>query len=88
MPDNETQTPSLEQLYERHSSKWRRFAADVLPMHVAEMDFKIAEPIRTRIQKMTDESDFGYLGPIPEVAKAFEGFASRHWGWNIDPTQL
>jgi cystathionine beta-lyase len=88
MPDNETQTPSLEQLYERHSSKWRRFAADVLPMHVAEMDFKIAEPIRARIQKMTDESDFGYLGPIPEVAKAFEGFASRHWGWNIDPTQL
>ena len=88
MPDNETQTPSLEQLYERHSSKWRRFASDVLPMHVAEMDFQIAEPIRARIQKMTDESDFGYLGPVPEVAQAFEGFAARHWGWNIDPTQL
>jgi cystathionine beta-lyase len=88
VPDNETQTPSLEQLYERHSSKWRRFAADVLPMHVAEMDFQIADPIRARIQKMTDESDFGYLGPVPEVAQAFEGFAARHWGWNIDPTQL
>ena len=88
MPDNETQTPSLEQLYERHSSKWRRFAADVLPMHVAEMDFQIAAPIRARIQKMTDESDFGYLGQVPEVAQAFEGFAARHWGWNIDPTQL
>jgi len=88
MSDHETQTPSLEQLYDRHSSKWRRFATDVLPMHVAEMDFQIAEPIRARIQKMTEDSDFGYLGPAPEVAQAFEGFASRHWGWSIDPAQL
>jgi cystathionine beta-lyase len=88
MTVNETHTPSLEQLYNRHSSKWRRFAADVLPMHVAEMDFQIAEPIRARIQKMTDESDFGYLGPVHEVAQGFEGFAARHWSWSIDPTQL
>ena len=88
MPDQATHTPSLEQLYERHSSKWRRFATDVLPMHVAEMDFQIADPIRARIQRMTEDSDFGYLGPVPEVAQAFEGFAARHWGWHIDPTQL
>ncbi len=88
MSDHATSTPSLEDLYGRHSSKWRRFASDVLPMHVAEMDFQIAEPIRSRIQKMTEDSDFGYLGPIPEVAQAFEGFASRHWGWHIEPEQL
>ena len=88
MPDHATHTPSLEQLYDRHSSKWRRFASDVLPMHVAEMDFQIAEPIRMRIQRMNEDSDFGYLGPVPEVAEAFEGFAARHWGWQIDPSQL
>ncbi len=57
-------------------------------MHVAEMDFEIAEPIRARLAQMVAESDLGYLGPIPEVAEAFERFASTRWGWNIDPKQL
>ena len=86
--DNQTSTPSLSDLYSRHSSKWRRFDADVLPLHVAEMDFEIAEPIRDLIIDFTKRSDLGYLGPVPEVAKAFEGFAKRHWGWQIDPSQL
>ena len=57
-------------------------------MHVAEMDFEIAEPIRASLAKMVAESDLGYLGPVPEVAKAFEKFASTRWGWKIDPGQL
>jgi cystathionine beta-lyase len=88
MSDDATHTPSLEQLYERHSSKWRRFAADVLPMHVAEMDFQIAEPIRARIIKMATESDLGYLGPVPEVNLAFDRFARERWGWQISNKYL
>lgn len=79
---------SLDLLHQRHSSKWRRFDADVLPMHVAEMDFEIAEPIKKLIIDFTSRSDLGYLGPVPEVAEAFQGFAARHWNWNIDPGQL
>ncbi len=86
--DFETHTPELRQLYSRHSSKWRRFSADVLPMHVAEMDFEIAEPIRSQLARMVTESDLGYLGPVPEVAAAFEKFAATRWGWKIDPAQL
>jgi cystathionine beta-lyase len=88
MPDSQTRTPVLDELYSRHSSKWRRFAGDVLPMHVAEMDFEIAEPIRKRIVELTMTSDLGYLGPVPEVAEAFEGFAKRRWNWQIDASQL
>lgn len=88
MSDQEIVAPNLAALHTRHSSKWRRFDADVLPMHVAEMDFQIAEPIRNRIVTMVTESDLGYLGPIPEVGKAFEGFAKRRWGWQIDSKQL
>ena len=86
--DFQAHTPELRQLYSRHSSKWRRFSADVLPMHVAEMDFEIAEPIRSQLARMVTESDLGYLGPVPEVAAAFEKFAASRWGWKIDPTQL
>lgn len=72
----------------RSSSKWRRFAPDVLPMHVAEMDFDVAKEIRDQIVDFANRSDLGYLGPIPEVAQAFAGFAKDRWGWEIDQSQL
>ena len=72
----------------RSSSKWRRFPEDVLPMHVAEMDFDVAPAIRDRIKDLADRSDLGYTGPVPEVAKAFEAFALDRWGWQIAPEQL
>ena len=31
----------LEELRKLHSSKWLRYPADVLPLHVAEMDFEV-----------------------------------------------
>ena len=36
----------LAVLRHRRSAKWHRFAADVLPLTVAEMDFALAPPIR------------------------------------------
>lgn len=88
MSDQRIEAPALDVLHERHSSKWRRFPIDVLPMHVAEMDFQISEGIRDRLIKMVSESDLGYTGPIPEVAKSFAGFAKDRWNWNIDESQL
>ena len=72
----------------RSSSKWRRFEPDVLPMHVAEMDFEVAQPIRDKLAEMVSTSDLGYLGPLPEVSKAFEKFALDRWGWQIEPHAL
>ena len=69
----------LSELRQRHSSKWRRFPSDVLPMHVAEMDFDVAEPVVDVLAKMVTESNLGYLGPVPEVGEAFAGFAKRRW---------
>jgi cystathionine beta-lyase len=86
--DSNANATALERLYARHSSKWRRFPVDVLPMHVAEMDFEIAKPIQQLISRMAAESDLGYLGPIPEVAEAFERFALRRWNWQIEASQL
>ncbi len=88
MSDNNVVAPSLGALRRRHSSKWRRFEADVLPMHVAEMDFQIADSIRNLIVEMAQESDLGYLGPVPEVAAAFAGFAKKRWNWNVDTAQV
>lgn len=78
----------LSELRKRHSSKWRRYADDVLPMHVAEMDFQIADAVRERIVTMATNSDLGYLGPVPELPEAFAGFAKERWGWIVDTKQF
>lgn len=66
---------------ELSSSKWRRFAPDVLPMHVAEMDFPVDAGVAKLISELALNSDLGYLGPLPELEPAFLGFAKDRWGW-------
>lgn len=78
----------LSELRNHRSEKWREFPADVLPLPVAEMDFPVAAPIRNLLMEMVSGSDLGYLGPIPEVALAFEDFAKKRWGWVLDPNQV
>jgi len=78
----------LAELRKLHSSKWLRFPADVLPLHVAEMDFEVDAGVRALLTEMVTKSDLGYLGPIPEVPEAFVGFAQRHWGWTPDAAQI
>jgi cystathionine beta-lyase len=78
----------LAELRKLHSSKWLRYPADVLPMHVAEMDFEVDPKVRAVLAEMITKSDLGYLGPIPEVPAAFLGFAQRQWGWTPDVNQI
>ncbi|MEY4494166.1 MAG: hypothetical protein RL570_281 [Actinomycetota bacterium] len=80
-------TPLVE-LKKRSSSKWRRFAPDVLPMHVAEMDYDIAENIKQLLIEKVANSDLGYTGPMPEVTEGFVKFADRLWGWQVDAKQV
>jgi cystathionine beta-lyase len=78
----------LAELRQRHSSKWRRYPEDVLPMHVAEMDYEIAPQIQELLIDFVQRSDLGYLGSVPEVAEAFVAFAQRHWNWTPDAKQI
>ena len=73
---------------QRTSVKWTRFAADVLPMFVAEMDFAVAPEIRQALIERVEASDIGYLdGPGP-LAPAFADFARDRWGWAVDPSHV
>lgn len=79
---------TLDELRTHKSEKWRVYPPDVLPLPVAEMDFRVAEPIRRALIEMIDKSDLGYLGSIPELGEAFAGFSARRDGWTPDPAQL
>ena len=78
----------ISELRKRSSSKWRRFAPDVLPMHVAEMDYDIADSIKKLLIEKINNSDLGYTGPVGEVADGFAKFAGERWGWQVDPKQV
>ena len=85
---SKTPLTDLSALRKRSSSKWRRFAPDVLPMHVAEMDYDIDENIKQLLLAKVSASDLGYTGPVPEVAEGFVKFANERWGWEVDPKQV
>lgn len=78
---------SLDELRERHSVKWREFPADVLPMHIAEMDTPLADPIADVLAQAVTRGDSGYAtaGRLPE---AFADFAARRFGWRPDPAPM
>jgi cystathionine beta-lyase len=88
MSDSNVQAPSLSKLLTHHSEKWRGFDRDVLPLPVAEMDFPIADPIRTVLQEMVAQSDLGYLGSVPELGQGFAHFAATRWNWKVDTSQV
>ena len=88
MSDHSVSAPNLAELQSHRSEKWRGFAADVLPLPVADMDFPVAQPIRDLLTEMISKSDLGYLGSIPELGQGFAQFAGRRWNWEVDPLQV
>jgi cysteine-S-conjugate beta-lyase len=89
--DNPLEQPTLDQLRQRTSIKWRMHPADVLPLWVAEMDVHLAEPIRVALHTAVDRGDTGYPGGGRAYAEALAGFASRRWGWDgldVDRTAI
>lgn len=69
----------------RTSLKWTRFAPDVLPLFVAEMDFAVAPEVRRTLIERIEASDTGYLDTPGPLTGAFSDFARDRWGWEVNP---
>ena len=78
---------TLDELRRRRSAKWRFKERDVLPLWVAEMDVRLAEPIRDALAALVERSDTGYVtwDGLPE---AFAAFAARRWRQELDPGRM
>ncbi len=55
--------------------------ADVLPMWVADMDFKAPECVLEALQKSVDHGIFGYSNLKEDYFDAVAGWFTRHFGW-------
>ena len=71
---------TVDQLRQRTSLKWSAHPADVLPLWVAEMDVRLAEPVAVALKEAIDAGDTGYPAGTA-YAEALAGFAARRWGW-------
>ncbi len=79
---------SLATLRSRRGNKWNKYPADVLPAWVADMDFRIAEPIQRAIEKLiVEEGDYGYGYRAGEngLPAAFAHRMKERHGWETDP---
>jgi cysteine-S-conjugate beta-lyase len=80
---------SLDSLRRRTSEKWVRYPADVLPAHIAELDFPLAPPIAAALSEAIELGDLGYAAASrTRLPGAFAQFAERRWGWKVDPTAV
>lgn len=69
----------------RRTSKWHKFAPDVLPAWVADMDFGIAPPIAAALTRLIDNQELGYAARENALAEAFARRMQSRFGWKTDP---
>ena len=68
------------------SLKWDRFAGrDVIPMWVADMDFRAPPVVLEALRARVDHGVFGYVEPGPELAETVAAAIGAAHGWHPHP---
>jgi len=71
------------------SQKWSRYGdRDVIPMWVADMDFRASEPVIEALHRRVDHGVFGYAGPPAELKDVTVARMAQMYGWTIDPSWI
>ena len=72
-----------------NSVKWDTPTEDgILPMWIADMDFKAAPVIRRALQRRMDHGIFGYTKVPKAYYEAIVNWFERRHGWTIDPDTI
>jgi cystathionine beta-lyase len=71
------------------SQKWQKYAGrDVLPMWVADMDFRSPPALIEALHRRVDHGIFGYARPVKSTVDAVVSALAQRYGWQIDPSWL
>lgn len=63
----------------------RKGRTDLLPMWVADMDFKLPEEIIAELRARIDHGAFGYTDPDQDYYDAINHWYSTHYGYTVEP---
>ena len=85
-------TFDFDQVPERRgtdSQKWQKYAGrDVLPLWVADMDFRSSPAILEALHRRVDHGVFGYARPTAETTEVVVAAMERNYGWRIEPSWI
>lgn len=68
--------------------KWRRFDDDVLPLWVADMDFRSPEPVIQALRQRVDHGVFGYGCDPRDLREVIVERMQRLYDWQITPDSI
>jgi len=82
----------FDTIYNRRDSdslKWSRYRErDVIPMWVADMDFRSPAPILEALYRRVEHGIFGYASVPPELVQVVVARMWERYRWEIDPAWL
>ena len=67
------------------SNKWRKFPADVLPLWVADVDFRSPPAVIAALHARVEHGFFGYLSEAPELRDVVAERLAKRYGWRVEP---
>jgi putative C-S lyase len=67
------------------SSRWEKYPGDVIPLWVADTDFKAPPPVLAAIARRAAHGVFGYSAPPAELRTAVVERMRKLYAWDIDP---
>jgi len=70
------------------SSKWHFYSEDVLPMWVADMDFRSPEPILRAMHERVEHGVFGYGGATAKLREVICERMARLYHWEVHPEAI
>jgi cysteine-S-conjugate beta-lyase len=70
------------------SGKWHRYDEDVLPLWVADMDFRSPEPVIQALQERVAHGIFGYGKEPPRLREVFVQRMATEYDWHITPEDV
>lgn len=71
------------------SEKWDRYAGrDVIPLWVADMDFRAPAEVLAAIHGRVDHGIFGYTHEPPGFREALAAHLARRHDWQVDPARI
>jgi cystathionine beta-lyase len=71
------------------SQKWQKYAGrDILPLWVADMDFKSPPAIIEALHRRVEHGIFGYARPVKSTVDAVVTAMHGRYGWTIDPAWI
>lgn len=82
----------FDTIHPRHgtdSQKWQKYAAqEILPLWVADMDFRSSPAIIAALHERVEHGIFGYARPTAATVAAVTDALATRYGWSIDPSWI